>query len=99
MHDICECVYKGYKFLPYSSILIQFRFLVIHDMSCMRLSLSVICRLEGSEYSVGTRDGDSLLLLELHRMRIKVNNSSIFTHIHTKIERCKKRERDVHRGK
>ena len=82
MHNICECVYKSYKFLPYSSILIQFRFLVIHDMACMRLSLSVMDRLEGSEDSVGTRDGDSLLLLELHKMKIKVNNSSIFTHIH-----------------
>ena len=92
MHNICECVYKSYKFLPYSSILIQFRFIVIHDMACMRLSLSVINRLEGSEDGVGTRDGDSLLLLKLHKMRIKVNNSSLFTHTHTKIERYKERE-------
>ena len=86
MHDICGCVYKSYRFLPYSSILIQFRFLVIHGMVCMRLSRSVIDRLEGSEDGVGTRDGDSLLLLKLHKMRIKVNNSSLFTHTHTKIE-------------
>ena len=92
MHNICECVYKSYKFLPYASILIQFGFLVIHDIACMRLSLPIIDRLEGSEDGVGTRDGDSLLLLELHRMRIKVNNSSIFTHTHTKIGRYKGRE-------
>ena len=52
MHDICGCVYKSYRFLPYSSILIQFRFLVIHGIACMRLSRSDMDRLEGSEDGV-----------------------------------------------
>ena len=79
MHNICECVYKSYKFLPYASILIQFRFLVIHDMACMRLSLSDMERLEGNEDGVGTRDSNGLLLLELHKIKSIFRSSRIYT--------------------